>query len=524
MLENFNDGALYAAFSNILNETTGLGTAKDKSVYNEIGSFVRILMDHEITALYRTSKLITKVVESLPTEACEVDYEFTFDSDAVESKEICKVLDSFNLHDLLLDRYINARLYGDSYLVIDVDDRSTNLDEPINLAKAKVINSLKPLEFYQLLPKHNPQGELINYQLMGSLTKFASSNIQKYQGLGYIHPSRIIRFCGKKLRGYALHSNGYRNDSVLQDLVHSWLNFASSMQLAINMMSDYKVFAYGLKDMAMMIEPDPKTGLPKPGAVETLTQRLQAMRLNMSVNGGIAYDMENESVSWLTSNFSGVSDIIDRAKHVFSSNTGIPHTKLWDEGSQGNTSGRSEEGDWLKALSTFLKHEHKPVVLRLGMLVLHCDNYGFGINPEGLELDIDYQELNPIDDKTKAEIRNIQADVDTKYITAKVLSREEVRISRFENAGDDMQTNLIDGSLEREQLEAQERQAALMPAPDDEDEPIDMDATLEDSANLSDSEFNAIADYNEEDIKSVIQSWDAVKSLLPIVYAEKAKK
>lgn len=522
MLENFNDGALYAAFSNILNEKTGLGTGKDKSVYNEIGSFVRILQDHEITALYRTSKLISKVVETLPTEACEVGYEFTFDSDRVDSKDLIKVIDKFDIHNLLLDRYINARLYGDSYLVIDVDDR-TPLDQPINLAKAKVINSIKPLEFYQLMPKHNPQGELVNYQLMGGLTKFGGSRLVKNQILGYLHPSRVIRFCGKKLRGYALHSNGYRNDSVLQDLINSYLNFASSMQLAINMLADYKVFTYGLKDMALLIEPDSKTGLPKPGAVEALTMRLQTMKLNMSVNGGIAHDMENESVGWLTTSYSGVSDIIDRAKHVFSSNTGIPHTKLWDEGSQGNTSGRSEEGDWLKTLSTFLNNEHKPVLLRLGMLVLHCDSYGLGINPERLEMGIEYQELNPIDEETKARIRNIQADTDIKYESREIISKEEVRVSRFKNAGDNMQTNLIKGSLERQQIETQERQAALMPSPDNEDS-IEMEATLQDTANLSDSEFNAIAEYNEDDIKEAATSWNKVKALLPIIYAEKFPK
>ena len=60
-----------------------------------------------------------------------------------------------------------------------------------------------------------------------------------------------------------------------------------------------------------------------------------------------------------------------------------------------------------------------------------------------------------------------------------------------------------------------------MPSPDDEDEPIGMKAELQDAANLSDSEFNAIADYNEEDIKETANSWESVKSLLPIVYAEK---
>lgn len=513
MLENFNDGAFYAAFQNVANPANGLGQASDRSMYNSISPYVRILDEQEITALYRTSALIAKVIESLPNDCCEVQWEYVFDNANVDSSDIQKILDNLGLPNLIHSCLIEARLYGDSYLIVDVDDR-TPLDQPISYLKAKSIIGFRPVQFYQIMPRHNPQGDLLYYQLTG-VRKDGTQDIK--QNLGTLHPSRVIRFVGKRLRGYALHHNGYRNDSVLQEVVSSYLNFAASMQLAINMMSDYKVFTYGLKDLALLLSPDPVTGLPKAGAVEALTLRLQTMKLNMSVNGGIAFDSETESVGWLQSSYAGVREIIETARDVFSANTKIPHTKLWDEGSQGNTSGRSEKEDWTKQMSSYLHAEHKPVMLMLANLVMSCSNYGFS-NPEGVDIDIEYQELNPIDDKTKAEIRQIQASVDTSYLTAGVLSIEEVRLSRFDDAGDQMQTNLIEGSLD-----AQSEQLLLAQSQESEDDTEEMTAELQDAAGLSDGEFNAIAEYSEEDIKATAESWSKVKSLLPIVYADREK-
>ena len=108
----------------LTNLATGLGGSKDKSTYN-VWNHTQRNYDHvSLSARFRECWISNKIVKIIPADMTRNWREFAND-DATEADE------EFEVGRLFREAQQWARLYGTSFMVLDIDDGRT-ADKPIN--------------------------------------------------------------------------------------------------------------------------------------------------------------------------------------------------------------------------------------------------------------------------------------------------------------------------------------------------------------------------------------------------------
>jgi hypothetical protein len=158
-------------------------------------------------------------------------------------------------------------------------------------------------------------------------------------------------------------------------------------------------------------------------------------------------DAETEEAGFVQRNYGGVGDIVDRLKALLTAESGIPHTKLWGEGSQGNTSGQSEKYDYADALESFQRHNWlKPTKAIARLCLLSKNGVTKGKVPDGWRLST--RSSLRLDLEAEAKLRQTQARTDQVYRMLGVLHPLEIRKNRFGSPDYSMET-VLDPAIDK---------------------------------------------------------------------------
>ena len=121
IVETQKTKSLYDGLSNL---ATGLGGSKDKASWNEWNHSGKNLDHVALSARYREDWLSQKVCQIVPQDLTREWRNF-------QSETAQQADEDFEVAKMFREAYKWARLYGTSFIVLDIDDGRTT-DKPVN--------------------------------------------------------------------------------------------------------------------------------------------------------------------------------------------------------------------------------------------------------------------------------------------------------------------------------------------------------------------------------------------------------
>lgn len=376
-----NDGVLYNVF-------TGMGTAKDKSQYTQVG-LTSWLNDRQMSEL-ACDIFLGLICSAKPDAATDKWCRLSFNSDSVAPETVQAFEDYRNKiggesddEELITDREIfaeacyNANVYRGAAIILDVNDGQPP-DQPINSKRIKTIASAQVLDSFKIYPdlknSLNPKTashyEIFVPQYGGErLTKIFDGSRFHRKGMGYsyrIHRSRVLRIPGVRVpQDIQLRNQGW-DRSFLEQLFEIFRDWKSAYSNTGNILHDYSLFVYmvaGLRDMQSE-DQEP-----------ALRSRFQTFRQSITALGGAAIDKDEESIDFIQRQFGGIPDIMDRFRDMLIGASGIPHTILFGESPSGlGATGESEEKTWQNTVSQYQSRVILPRLNRLYRLIFQSQD------------------------------------------------------------------------------------------------------------------------------------------------------
>jgi hypothetical protein len=185
------------------------------------------------------------------------------------------------------------------------------------------------------------------------------------------------------------------------------------------------------------------------GKEKDVRDRLVLNDMSKSIYRGYAIDAEKEELEFISRNFGGVGEILEKLRIDIIGASQIPHTILFGESPGGlGSTGRSEERDFAKHLGDYqASHYKRPLQQLMKMIMLSKDGPTEGRLPESWR--VKFNDLFELNEREKADVRARVAAVDGRYIQLGVLHPQEVADARYGGSEWSMELTL-DPSLPRE--------------------------------------------------------------------------
>lgn len=329
--------SLYDGLSNL---ATGLGGAKDKASHNQ-WNHSGANYDHvALSARYREDWLSQKVCQIVPQDLTREWRKF-------ESKSATEADLEFEVSKLFREAYKWARLYGTSFIVLDIDDGRTT-DKPVNWKRLKpgCLRSMHVVDRTRIVamgvidqePMSTTFGMPDHYQFVNQATP--------------IHKDRLIRFEGTELPIYERQRNLWYSDSTLIPLMKQIDNFHTTSFAAAQMVQEANTDVIRIEGLANILESDQGTA--------AMLQRFTDWKSIKSVFGVSILDA-SEEFDQKKIQLSGVKDLIWEYLKMVSASVGIPATRFLSASPDGmNATGESDLVNYVETLQGLHKDIFQP--------------------------------------------------------------------------------------------------------------------------------------------------------------------
>lgn len=404
-----------------MNIVTGLGTSKDKNTYSEL-EWVKT--DHKTAENYFSADEMGKKVASIiPHDATRegISWNMGKEDDQVKvSKFLEKEFRRLKVWSTFAWAWTLARVFGGAVVYMSIRD-GRSLDQPVNWAKVKKINTLTVISRWEL---QNRTGYVINNI---SDPKFGTPRLYTYEPSSMpgeatteinIHHSRIIRFDGLKLPTRLFVQNDYWHDSIYGSLGNALRRYAGNLDNISTIISDFNQPVYRIDGLSDAIAQDED---------ELVVKKLSQVDLMRSVARAIVLDKEDEFQNVSTA-VTGAKDLIDLTIQRLVAGVDVPHTRLLGQSPSGlGATGQSELINYYDNVGA-MQDENLTIPLDTIIDTIFAQKTAVS-RPE----DLTY-EFNPLFQQTReeeAKSRMMQAQTDEKYFTIGALKVEEIAESRF---------------------------------------------------------------------------------------------
>jgi hypothetical protein len=228
--------------------------------------------------------------------------------------------------------------------------------------------------------------------------------------------------------------------SSLQTIYESFKHYWTGLNSAATLLCEFDIFVHKIRGLSQMLAA---------GKEKDVRDRLVLNDMSKSVYRGYAIDAEKEELEFISRNFGGVGEILEKMRIDIIGASKIPHTVLFGESPSGlGSTGRSEERDFAKTLADYQQSTfHRPLKKLMTYIMLSKTGPTQGRMPESWR--ISFNNLFELNEREKADVRARVAAVDGRYIQLGVLSPKEVADARYGGSEWSMELTL-DPSVVRE--------------------------------------------------------------------------
>jgi phage-related protein (TIGR01555 family) len=422
------------------NFATGAGIfGRDKRIGAQFN--LHQLSFDQLKDLWLGDDLASRAVETIPREALRQGYDITISSaqdhnaqnqakgsamDPTElAAEVTQKLDILGADEYLEIVGAYERGYGGGALLIGANDGQSDLTQPLNLNRVRSIDWITPLEARELMPLYayaDPRapkfGQPEIYQLTSrSVLPSYSGNYQSATML--IHESRLIPFPGIRVSRYQVTTaRGGWGESVLNRLFRVLRDFNTAWSSAGVLVTD---FAQSVIKIAGLWE-----ALALDGN-QAFANRLAAMEYGRSVVNALTIDA-GDDYSRQQTPLTGLPDLLEKFAVRLAAACDMPLTLLFGTSPAGlNATGESDVRFFYDRVASYQKRKMEPALRRLCQVIFRT----IGNKQEPDKWSVKFRPLWQDSAKDKATAMFSQAQADNIWITAGVLSPEEVASSHW---------------------------------------------------------------------------------------------
>ena len=314
----------------LANLASGLGTSKDKSMHNQWNHSGRNYDHVTLSVRYREDWISQKVCQIVPQDMTREWRKF-------ESTEAKEADEDFEVDRLFREAYKWARLYGTSFIVLDIDDGRTT-DKPVNWKNLKpgCLRSMHVVDRTRIVtlgeidqkPMSTTFGMPDHYQFVNTTTP--------------IHKERLIRFEGTELPIYERQRNLWYSDSVLIPLMQQIDNFHTTSFAAAQMVQEANTDVIKVQGLANILASEEGTN--------AMLTRFTEWKSIKSIFGVSILDGEEE-FDQKKIQLSGVKDLIWEYLKMVSASVSIPATRFLSASPEGmNATGESDLVNYIETL------------------------------------------------------------------------------------------------------------------------------------------------------------------------------
>jgi phage-related protein (TIGR01555 family) len=420
------------------NALIGMGGSRDKSKYTTTSPIV-FLTQEELEGLYG-EWIPRRVVDIVAEQSTRKGFKVLFGGEGAAAEEVAgieQVIEDLYILENFMLASKNARLYGGACILLYIDD-GRPADQPVDKRNIRSIEGMEVLDRWQIAPVINEEN-LYDYS-KATYYQIISGDLIAQPQLTYIHKDRILRFDGEWLP-YRIRQRNYGwGMSSLQTVYDSFKHYWTGLNSAATLLTEFDVFVHKLRGLSTMLAA---------GKEKDVRNRLMLNDMSRSIYRGYAIDAEKEEIEFISRNFSGIGEVLEKLRIDIIGASKIPHTILFGESPSGlGSTGRSEERDFAKMLGDYQSaHYKRPLQKLMEMIMLSKDGPTKGKVPESWR--VSFNDLFELNEREKADVRARVAAVDGRYIQLGVLSPKEVADARYGGSEWSMELTL-DPSVVRE--------------------------------------------------------------------------
>jgi uncharacterized protein len=385
------------------------------------------------------------------------------ESAALDGKELAEAMDKehrrINTIEVFRKALHYARAYGGAAVLLGADDGSRDLRLPLQEDKIKSFDWMtvltprecQPVEYYSN-PRKPKYGEVAVYRIHP--INSPPGGEAELARLPEVHESRILRFGGIQTSRRATYSNivpGW-DDSIFVRLAQIVSDFQASWQGAGILLQDFATPVLKIKGLAKVLA-------AKNASSQSIAVRAGALEMSRSIARVLLLDSEEE-FKRETVTVTGLAEILDRLALRLAAAAKMPVSLLMGQSPAGlNATGDSDIRWFYDQVSAMQERAVRAPASRVTkLLFLNKSGPAKGKEPENW--DLKFGALWQLTEKEQAEVRKIQAEVDSLYIDAGVVTTMEITKSRFGGDGYstettvnmDLRNDLFDDDAQAEEL------------------------------------------------------------------------
>lgn len=314
------------------------------------------------------------------------------DSDAIwntinKVKILNENLGNLDFIGLIRQALVFSRLYGDSFIILGVDD-----GKPLSTPLGEV----KRLVFMKLLPPESVALDNKEQILITSNEK--------------VHYSKVLRFKGIEYH----HYNSNFNLSYIEHTYSAYNYYLTALDAVKGMLDTHSVFKYGIKGFTQYLLND-KDNRNQQG----LAARFKCVLDGIQNFNALLYDTNNESAEFVNRSYSGIDTILEHLLNWLVSSSGMPRFQILNY-SGANSLSEASEGErlqWSEYVKNYQQSHCTPVYVKVANLL------GFELTAQ----DITYTSQYPLTQKEQLMAASQKVDDIIKLTSAGIITVDEAK-------------------------------------------------------------------------------------------------
>lgn len=399
-----------------MNVLTGMGICGRDKKQNTTFRMSYIFNRSELDQMYRSDGNIRLIVDLFAQEMIRQGWEIEGDS---EGKAVGK-LEELNANQCLTDLIKWARLYGGGIAILGIED-GLPLDQPVDESALRDIQWIRVFDRYQAYSRDGTFESDLNSPNYGYPNVY-TVNDNRTGAVFFVHYSRILRMDWNILPPRWQNFNQGWGDPLIQTIYDELRNYSAAFSHTASMMEDFVNGVLKIPNLAVI--------MASQCGDQNVLKRLNILNLSKSTNNMMLIDGD-ETFEKLTTNVSGVADLLDRFMLALSAVTRIPVSLLFGRAPAGlNATGDNDVRNFYDAIKQAQESKLRPVLEKLIRYIMISKDGPFnGKEPE--DWSVQFVPLWQNTEEQEALTRKLVAETDAMYIDRGVLTPAEVAVSRF---------------------------------------------------------------------------------------------
>lgn len=417
-----------------MNVITGLGICGRDKKQSSFFRISNVFNRSELDQMYRSDGVLRLIIDLFAQEMIRQGWEVEGDT---EGKIVAK-LEELKVNQAMTNLIKWARLFGGSVCIMGIAD-GLPLDQPVDERGIRDVQWLRVFDRYQAYSRDGTFESDLNSPNYGYPNVY-TINDNRTGAIFFVHYSRILRMDWNILPPRWQNFNQGWGDPLIQTIYEELRNYSTAFSNTATIFEDFVNSVLYIPNLAAI--------MASQCGDQSVMQRLNILNLAKS-NTNTAILDGDERYEKLTTNVSGIADLLDRFMLALSAVTRIPVSLLFGRSPAGlNATGENDVRNFYDAVKQEQESKLRGVLEKLIRYIMISKDGPFnGVEPENWSLQ--FIPLWQNTEEQDALTRKLVAETDAIYIDRGVLDPNEVAISRFGGNKWSMNTQIDENMREK---------------------------------------------------------------------------